>query len=71
VQIGACDSGAANGVAFPNGETVQDRINALVAANLNHGQFVAAVTAMLQDAEDAGLITKAGRQAIHNCAAHD
>jgi hypothetical protein len=71
VQIGACDSGAANGVAFPNGETVQDRINALLAANLNHGQFVAAVTAMLQAAEDAGLITKAGRQAIHNCAAHN
>ncbi len=71
VQIGACDSGAANGVAFPNGETVQDRINALLAANLNHGQFVSAVTAMLQDAEAAGLITKDGRNAIHNCAAHN
>jgi hypothetical protein len=70
VQIGACDSGAANGVAFPNGETVQDRINALLAANLNHGQFVSAVTAMLQDAENLGLITKDERKAIHDCAAH-
>jgi hypothetical protein len=71
VQIGACDSGAPNGVAFPNGETVQDRINALLAANLNHGQFVSAVTAMLQDAEAAGLLTHAQANAIHNCAAHN
>lgn len=70
VQIGDCDSGAANGVAFPNGETVQDRINALLALNLNHGQFVSAVTAMLQEAESLGLVTKAGRKAIHDCAAH-
>lgn len=71
VQIGACDSGAANGVAFPNGETVQDRINALLATNPNHGQLVAGVNQILQDAEAAGLITKAGRKAIHACAAHN
>ena len=71
VMIGACNSGAANGIAFPNGETVQDRINALLATNPNHGQLVAGVNQILQDAEAAGLITKAGRKAIHACAAHN
>lgn len=69
VMIGACNSGAANGIAFPNGQTVQDRINALMATNPNHGQLVAGVNQILQDAEAAGLITKAGRKAIHDCAA--
>ncbi|HEU4887826.1 MAG TPA: PA domain-containing protein [Thermoanaerobaculia bacterium] len=71
VQIGACDSGAANGVAFPNGETVQDRINALLATNPNHGQLVSGVNQILADAEAAGLITKAGSKAIRDCAAHN
>ncbi len=71
VMINGCDSGAANGAAFANGETVQDRINALLATNPNHGQLVAGVNQILQDAEAAGLITKAGRKAIHDCAAHD
>ncbi|MFL6248689.1 MAG: PA domain-containing protein [Thermoanaerobaculia bacterium] len=71
VTIGACNSGAANGVAFSNGETVQDRINALMATNPNHGQLVAAVNQILQDAEAAGLITKDGSKAIRDCAAHN
>jgi hypothetical protein len=69
VTIGSCNSGAANGAAFPNGETVQDRVNALMATNPNHGQLVSGVNQILQDAEAAGLITKAGRKAIHDCAA--
>ncbi len=71
VQIGACDSGAPNGVAFPNGETIQDRINALLATNPNHGQLVSGVNAIIQAAEAAGLITKDQRKAIHECAAHN
>jgi hypothetical protein len=68
-MIGACNSGAANGIAFPNGETVQDRINALMATNPNHGQLVSGMNVIEKAAEDAGLITKNGRKAIHACAA--
>ena len=70
VQIGSCDSGAPNGVAFPNGETIQDRINALLATNPNHGQLVAGINTIIQEAEALGLITKDQRKAIHECAAH-
>lgn len=71
VQIGDCNSGAPNGVAFPNGLTIQDRINDLLATNPNHGQLVSGVNAILQEAEDLGLITKNQRKAIHQCAAHN
>lgn len=71
VQIGSCDSGAPNGIAFPNGETIQDRINALLATNPNHGQLVAGVNQIIQDAQAAGLITKDQAKAIHACAAHN
>lgn len=71
VQIGDCDSGAPNGVAFPNGLTIQDRINDLLATNPNHGQLVSGVNAIIQEAEALGLITKNQRKAIHQCAAHN
>ena len=71
VQIGDCDSGAPNGVAFPNGLTIQDRINDLLATNPNHGQLVAGVNAIIAEAEALGLITKDQKKAIHACAAHD
>ncbi|HEV7238858.1 MAG TPA: PA domain-containing protein [Thermoanaerobaculia bacterium] len=71
VQIGTCDSGAPNGIAFPTGLTIQDRINALLATNPNHGQLVSGVNVIIQEAEDLGLITKNQRKAIHACAAHN
>ncbi|HET8775619.1 MAG TPA: PA domain-containing protein [Thermoanaerobaculia bacterium] len=71
VEIGDCNSGAPNGVAFPNGLTIQDRINDLLATNPNHGQLVSGVNAILAEAEALGLITKNQRKAIHQCAAHN
>jgi PA domain/Thrombospondin type 3 repeat len=69
-MIGSCNSGAPNGTAFSNGETIQDRINALLATNPNHGQLVSAMNVIVKAAEDAGLITKDQRKALHQCAAH-
>lgn len=71
VQVGACDSGAPNNIAFPSGLTIQDRINALLATNPNHGQLVAGIDAIIKEAEDLGLITKDQKKAIHDCAAHN
>jgi hypothetical protein len=71
VQIGACDSGAPNGTAFPNGLTIQDRINDLLATNPNHGQLVSGINTIIQEAEALGLITKDQKKAIHECAAHN
>ncbi len=71
VMIGTCNSGAPNTVAFPNGLTIQDRINDLLATNPNHGQLVSGVNVIIKEAEDLGLITKNQRKAIHQCAAHN
>jgi hypothetical protein len=70
-MIGACNSGAPNGTAFPNGQTIQDRINALLATNPNHGQLVSGINVIEQEAEALGLITKDQRKALHACAAHN
>jgi ferredoxin len=70
VVVGTCNSGAPNGV-FPNGLTIQDRFNTLVASASNHGALVSGSNVIVKDAEDRGLITKDQRKAIHSCAAHN
>lgn len=65
VSIGGCDSGATNAV-FANGLTIMDRIASISAKN--HGDFVSQVTAILNEAKAAGLISGAEHGAITSCA---
>jgi hypothetical protein len=64
VTIGACNSGVPN-VVFPNGETLMDRILAIVASN--NGQFQSALSAITNEAKALGLITGAQKGAIQSC----
>lgn len=67
VVVGGCNSNAPNGV-FPNGLTIQDRINALLASATNHGDVVSGSNVIVKEAEDLGLLTKDERKALHACA---
>ena len=67
VTVGGCNSGAPNAV-FPNGLTMMDRINAIVASN--HGDFVSQLNVITNEANALGLITGAQKGAITNCGAH-
>jgi hypothetical protein len=66
VIIGGCNSNAPN-VVFPNGLTLMDRINAIVATN--HGSFVSQVSAITNEAKALGLISGSQKGAIQSCAA--
>jgi hypothetical protein len=67
VTIGGCNSNAPN-VVFPNGLTLMDRINAIVASN--HGDFVSQVSAITNEAKALGLISGSQKGAIQTCAAN-
>jgi hypothetical protein len=68
VVIGTCDSGSPN-IAFPNGETLMDRLPRAIASAKNHGDFVSIVNEHLNAARALGLLTGAQKGAIDACAA--
>jgi len=68
VAIGACNSGAPNAV-FPNGLTLMDRINAIVASN--HGDFMSQLNAIINEAKALGLVTGAQKGDITTCGSHN
>lgn len=67
VSVNGCDSGAAN-VVLPSGLTLMDAIAAAQASAANHGAFVSAVTAILNDAKALGLMDGSAQGAIMACA---
>lgn len=64
--IGGCNSGVPNMVQ-PNGATFNDIIAQAAAQTRNHGQFVSAVTQLLNSWRSAGLIFNTQRNAIKGC----
>jgi hypothetical protein len=64
VTIGACNSNSPNAV-FPNGLTLMDRINAIVAKN--RGDFASQLSAITNEAVSLGLISGAQKGAIQSC----
>ena len=64
VTVGSCNSGVPN-VVFPNGETLMDRILAIVASN--PGDFSSQLSAITNEAKALGLITGAQKGAIQSC----
>ena len=68
VVIDGCDSGTPNLLAA-DGCTFSDDIAELAAGAGNHGQFVSAVTHLMNAAKKAGLISGAQKGAVITCAA--
>jgi hypothetical protein len=64
VVLGACDSGAPNGV-FPNGQTIMDRVLAIQSKNF--GDYASQISAITNDAKALDLITGAHKGAIQAC----
>ena len=67
VTIDGCATGVPN-VVLPNGATLMDSLAAIAASSTNHGSYVSAVQALLNQAKALGLITGAQKGAIDACA---
>lgn len=68
VVIDGCDSGVPNTL-FDNGCSLSDLIADLAAGATNHGRFTSAVSHLMNDLKEAGLITGQQKGAIQSCAA--
>ncbi len=64
VTVGSCNSNVPN-VVFPNGQTMMDRISAIVAKNA--GDFASQLSAITNEAKNLGLMTGAQKGAIQSC----
>jgi hypothetical protein len=67
VILNGCDSGVPNAISA-GGCSLTDQLNTLHATAKNHGQFVSAVSKLLNDLMKSGAITGAQKGAIESCA---
>ncbi len=68
VGVAGCDTGVPN-TSFPDGCTLQDRINACGVGAENHGQFVSCVSDLANDLKEQGVLTGRQKGRIQRCAA--